>query len=292
MADIFLSYATEDRATASQVACRLEARGFTVWWDRKIPAGMTWRQVIENALNDMGCMVVLWSQNSIASAWVSEEAEEGRTRARLVPALLEPVAPPLGFRGIQAADLVGWDGSPDAPGFRHLVAGVEALLGPRCATPPPPAGPTSALPAAGRTQRPLLLASAGLLVVLAVTGALVWQRHGAGETTPARTGTPPGITQAAPPPGSPSSPPAAVTAMPAPLSGISPSRPDAPAPTPGTDKVANASATSPARAVPPPARATAQPVRPARCRDLLERQGLGDPLTADDRAYFQKECRP
>jgi len=128
MADIFLSYATEDREKAVQVASQFESIGFSVWWDRKIPAGMTWRQVIETSLNQMGCMVVLWSEHSITSSWVSEEAEEGRNRARLVPALIDPVMPPLGFRGIQAADLIGWNGSADAPAFRHLVAGVEALV--------------------------------------------------------------------------------------------------------------------------------------------------------------------
>ncbi len=38
MADIFISYANEDRETAAQFAQLLESVGLRVWWDRRIPA--------------------------------------------------------------------------------------------------------------------------------------------------------------------------------------------------------------------------------------------------------------
>ena len=129
MAEIFLSYANEDRETALKVAALLESAGWTVWWDRRIPAGRTWRSVIESALNEMRCMVVLWSSNSIVSDWVKEEAEEARIVQKLVPVLIEAVKPPVGFRAIQAADLIDWDGSDDAPGARSLISDLESRLG-------------------------------------------------------------------------------------------------------------------------------------------------------------------
>ena len=73
MADIFLSYANEDRAVALKLSQLLESVGWTVWWDRRIPAGRTWRSVLEEALNEMRCMVVLWSKHSV----------EPKKRARL-----------------------------------------------------------------------------------------------------------------------------------------------------------------------------------------------------------------
>ena len=76
MADIFISYANEDRESAAQLARTLETAGWRVWWDRRIPAGRTWRAVLEDALREMRCMVVLWSENSVQSPWVAEEAEE------------------------------------------------------------------------------------------------------------------------------------------------------------------------------------------------------------------------
>jgi hypothetical protein len=128
MADIFLSYANEDRETARAVAGLLESAGCTVWWDRRIPAGRTWRSMIEEALRDMRCMVVLWSTHSVESDWVKEEAEEARALGRLIPVLIEPVKPPVGFRSIQAADLTDWDGSKDSLGARQLIADLESLM--------------------------------------------------------------------------------------------------------------------------------------------------------------------
>jgi hypothetical protein len=128
MADIFLSYANEDRETARAVAGLLESAGCTVWWDRRIPAGRTWRSMIEEALREMRCMVVLWSSHSVDSDWVKEEAEEARALGRLIPVLIEPVKPPVGFRSIQAADLTDWDGSTDSLGARQLIADLELLM--------------------------------------------------------------------------------------------------------------------------------------------------------------------
>jgi len=129
MADIFLSYAREDSEIAKRLSERLESIGWSVWWDREIPAGQTWRDVIEQSLATMGCMVVLWSKESIHSDWVKEEAEEGQAQRKLVPALIDNVKPPMGFRAIQAADLIGWDGSQDFLGFKNLIDALAHHLG-------------------------------------------------------------------------------------------------------------------------------------------------------------------
>ncbi|MGZ9257520.1 MAG: TIR domain-containing protein [Candidatus Binatia bacterium] len=130
MADIFISYANEDRETAGHLARALESAGMSVWWDRRIPAGRTWRAVLEEALQGMRCLIVLWSENSLKSPWVLEEAEEARRLEKLLfPVLIETVAPPVGFRAIQAANLIDWDGSADAPAVPLLIADLKALLG-------------------------------------------------------------------------------------------------------------------------------------------------------------------
>jgi hypothetical protein len=129
MADIFLSYAKQDRDVARRLSRLLVKAGWTVWWDRRIPAGRTWRRMLETALRDMRCMVVLWSSHSIESDWVKEEAEEARMRRRLLPVLIETVNPPVGFRNIQAADLTDWDGVGESLGVRQLIADIELLIG-------------------------------------------------------------------------------------------------------------------------------------------------------------------
>lgn len=54
MADVFISYAREDRARAKRLAGALEARGLSVWWDREILAGQAFDEVIEAELRKAG----------------------------------------------------------------------------------------------------------------------------------------------------------------------------------------------------------------------------------------------
>ncbi len=63
MADIFLSYASEDRERVIPLVEALQADGFSVWWDRTIQAGNTYDREIEAAIGEAACMVVVWSAN-------------------------------------------------------------------------------------------------------------------------------------------------------------------------------------------------------------------------------------
>jgi hypothetical protein len=128
MVDIFLSYAREDEARIRPLAAALEAQGWSVFWDRRIPAGASWRDHIAEALQTAACVVVVWSRHSVSSAWVIEEAEDGQHRGKLIPVLLEPVDPPIGFRGIQAADLTDWKPDRSTPQFAQLVQDVGSVL--------------------------------------------------------------------------------------------------------------------------------------------------------------------
>jgi hypothetical protein len=128
--EIFLSYASSDRATAQAVAAALSALGWSVWWDRTIPPGKSFDQVIEAALDTAKCVIVLWSKASVSSDWVKSEASEGARRRILIPALIEDITIPLEFRRIQAASLVGWNSSSTHPGFESLARSVTALLTP------------------------------------------------------------------------------------------------------------------------------------------------------------------
>ena len=126
---VFVSYKSEDRHRARTVAEALERRGWPVWWDRDIQAGQAFRRVIAQALNDAVCMVVLWTELSIDSDWVQEEAQEAKARGILIPAVLDEVRPPLGFGQTQTANLVGWNGDPDDPMLDDLLRGVATQLG-------------------------------------------------------------------------------------------------------------------------------------------------------------------
>jgi hypothetical protein len=154
MADIFLSYASEDRPRIRELVDAFEASGLTVFWDRTIPPGKTWRAVIGGALQQASAVVVCWSVHSIESQWVLEEAEVGKHRGRLLPVLLENVAPPLGFASIQAASLL-----PNSPArTQELDALVRAAFALKQAA---DGTSSSAPPSAIRQQNPATRNDAG-----------------------------------------------------------------------------------------------------------------------------------
>src|SRR2546428_13356463 len=108
MADIFISYTSEDLPKALVLAEALSAHGWSAWWDRKIPLGKSFDEVIEKAMAEARCVIVLWSAVSVVSEWVRNEASEARRRGILAPAFLEPVDAPLAFRMLNGADLRDW----------------------------------------------------------------------------------------------------------------------------------------------------------------------------------------
>jgi TIR domain len=130
MADIFISYASEDRQRAGRIASELEVCGWSVWWDRKIVVGQVFDKTIERELEAAKCVIVLWSQESIDSEWVKNEAAAAAERGVLVPALIDRVKLPLEFRHRQTADLIGWKGNPSQEGFQALCNGVAAKVAP------------------------------------------------------------------------------------------------------------------------------------------------------------------
>ena len=143
MADIFLSYASEDVERARLLAAALESRRWSVWWDRQIPHGHDYTVFIQQQLDAARCIVVLWSKASVSSGFVRDEANEG-LNGRLVPLFLEAVKPPLGFRQLQTANLSNWSGGASHDEFKRLVDSIAAIVPP--SVPPIPANS----PLAGR----------------------------------------------------------------------------------------------------------------------------------------------
>ncbi len=137
MADVFISYAREDRQWVEQLANRLQSAGFSVWWDWDLLVGKRYRETIDAELQACRAAVVVWSQYSIRSDFVRDEAEEAQQRNVLLPVLKEAVRPPAGFRQIQSADLSTWVGDETHGEFRRVMKGVAHMVGrPEAATAP------------------------------------------------------------------------------------------------------------------------------------------------------------
>jgi tetratricopeptide (TPR) repeat protein len=129
MAGVFLSYDRDDAAAARVIAAALEKAGHSVWWDLHVRGGAQFSKVIEEALKAADAVVVLWSRNSVDSAWVRDEAAAGRDSGRLVPASLDGTEPPLGFRQFQTIDLSDWKRGAKSRGRTEIQHAVEQLAG-------------------------------------------------------------------------------------------------------------------------------------------------------------------
>ncbi|MCZ6890321.1 MAG: AAA family ATPase [Gammaproteobacteria bacterium] len=123
MAQVFVSYASEDRSRVAPLVAAIEQAGWSVWWDRKIDGGAAWEREIERELDESRCVVVVWSAVSIESDWVRTEAGEGQERGVLLPIAIDDVRPPLAFRRTQTLELIGTD-----PDTAVVLAALERLV--------------------------------------------------------------------------------------------------------------------------------------------------------------------
>jgi adenylate cyclase len=129
VARVFLSYAREDTAAARQLAAGIERAGHAVWWDHHIQGGSRFASEIDRELKNADAVVVLWSKTSIESAWVQDEAAEGRDSGRLVPTIMDGVKPPLGFRQFQSINFGNWDGRDEPDALGDLLGAIAQMTG-------------------------------------------------------------------------------------------------------------------------------------------------------------------
>lgn len=167
MADLFLSYKSEDRARVAPLAEALQADGLSVWWDADLAGGSEWRQSIQEQLDAARCVLVVWSKRSVGpeGRFVRDEATRAQRRGVYLPVGIDAVEPPLGFGETQLLSLIGWKGDRADPRYRALLAAVRTLAGGTSM-------PVHAAPAAAerRVGRRLLLAGGAALVVAAGAG--------------------------------------------------------------------------------------------------------------------------
>ena len=84
MADVFISYSKSRRPETVELATELEVRGFTVWWDKEITPGQTFRKAIRDELDKAGAVIVIWTPQSAQSNWVISEVNRAHKRGVLI----------------------------------------------------------------------------------------------------------------------------------------------------------------------------------------------------------------
>jgi len=155
MADIFISYARVDKARVEPIVQFLTAQGWTVWWDPAILPGDAYRNLIDAELTAAKRVIVAWSDTSVKSDWVRDEAEKGKAADKLIPILLDTIEQPLGFRQIHALNFVGWNYRSDHPSAQQLIAAVRRKIDASSAQANSPAPPLAGSTNSGTATAPM-----------------------------------------------------------------------------------------------------------------------------------------
>jgi hypothetical protein len=173
LASVFLSYDRDDADQARHFARALEKAGHEVWWDLHVRGGAQFSKVIEEALKAADAVVVLWSVNSIESAWVRDEAAAGRDSGRLVPVTIDGTEPPLGFRQFQTVNLSRWKGRARPPQLETFLADVDAVAESSKGPVPPSKKAATARPRLPSVDRRAVVA---VFAAIGLVAALLWWR--------------------------------------------------------------------------------------------------------------------
>jgi len=127
LSDIFISYSRDDRVDAQRFADALETAGYSVWWDKALHAGDSFDIRIEAAIRAAKAIIVLWSENSVASRWVRAEATLADRLKTLVPVRIRVCELPIMFELTHTAELSDWEGSTEDEGWQAFLADVQQI---------------------------------------------------------------------------------------------------------------------------------------------------------------------
>ncbi len=128
---VFMSYSRKDADVMRRICGDMRAAGLTVWTDESlIPGTESWKNAIENAIQNAGSVVVILSPDSKQSIWVERELDYARACGLpIIPVLVrgdkEVSAVPFELINAQRVDL-RWDYAGNMP---RLIAAVQELLG-------------------------------------------------------------------------------------------------------------------------------------------------------------------
>lgn len=144
----FLSYSTEDKEAAFALRMLLRNQNIPTWMAPfDIPAGSSYGQVINDALENCGCMVLLISDSAQQSPFVERELERAISyRKNIVPFWENPVRLNSSFRYFLGSSQIETVGSirHSNPRFGRLLHSIRLAL-----DIPEPEIPASGVPVSG-----------------------------------------------------------------------------------------------------------------------------------------------
>ena len=134
MADIFISFKTDDTPRVQAVYEGFRARGLTVFWSNHIPTGApNYQAIIKDEILKAPLVVVVWTNRSVHSDPVAQECAQAEKANKLFQILLddiEPIDMPMEVKfKAQKTMLLGWTGNTSHPEWVRLNSAIDARLG-------------------------------------------------------------------------------------------------------------------------------------------------------------------
>jgi formylglycine-generating enzyme required for sulfatase activity len=160
MADIFISFKTDDTPRVQAVHDGFRARGLTVFWSNDILAGApNYQAIIIDEILKAPVVVVIWTKASVQSSPVIQECSQAQKAGKLFQVLLDDFDPiympmPIGYMA-QKTMLLDWAGDTSHPAWIKLNVAIDVRIGRRPGAIPVEVG------LHGRSQQRYFLPGAG-----------------------------------------------------------------------------------------------------------------------------------
>lgn len=127
MSQIFISYSRRDRNIARRLKLSLASIGIEVDWDESMPS-IDWQLHLEKHIDILAAVVVIWSENSVYSDSVRDEARLAKNKNKLINVILDVELPPWPFDNINGLPLGDWKGHGRHRGWEQLVASIAGFI--------------------------------------------------------------------------------------------------------------------------------------------------------------------
>jgi len=124
LADIFVSYSSEDQDRVKPIVEQLQSAGYSVWWDSLLRGGPMIFKEIGDKLEKSKVVLAVWTSSSVLARWVADEVKLALSKNKLVPIRLDDVEAPIEFRTAQTIDFSMWCGQESDPAMQTLFEAI------------------------------------------------------------------------------------------------------------------------------------------------------------------------
>jgi TIR domain len=123
MADVFISFASNDAQRVARIHARLIAHGFDVWWMRNLLPGESPIKTVSRELLAARNVLLAWSRSAEESPYVEGEIMHAFGARKLLPVRIEKWAWPAFLSSVQYVDMTPDDDELEA--WRRIEARLQ-----------------------------------------------------------------------------------------------------------------------------------------------------------------------